>query len=292
MPVNGSRPEQRRSFDYSEVPPDLLPRADLAPSGAVASQTADASRPPSGRLNRGHVRHGSDGNYLASQAAARGQPAQQQPNASEVGPPRSSGAARIDALRNEYRLRVSIPGLNPDALNAILNDIEEECWPLEPHPLVLAAAEAMASDTPSAPHIDPAIVHEQRQTHQHHVALFREYLRVRLESALLLQRKYELTQQLQQQEQQQRQRQHTPSGSALTDAPRPGNEAPASLQIGALLSMSPAARRQQLGEQYGMHVISKPTVRSFGEQQCSKSNETDTRTVVLVSLLICRTPAQ
>ena len=120
MPVNVTRPEQRRSFDYSDVPPDLLPPAE---SGADA---ADTSRPPTGRLNRGHVRHGSDGNYLASQAAARGQPAalgdQQAPSASEVGLPRSS-AARIDALRNEYRLRVNIPGLNPDALNAILNDI-------------------------------------------------------------------------------------------------------------------------------------------------------------------------
>ena len=240
---------------------------DLLPPAASGTEVADASHPPSGRLNRGHARTGSDGNYLASQAATRAQPTfgdQQPPNASEVGLPRSS-AARIDALRNEYRLRVNIPGLNPDALNAILNDIEEECWPLEPHPLVLAAAEAMASDSPSVPHIDPAIVHEQRQTHQRHVALFREYLRVRLESALLLQRKYELTQQLQQQQQ----RQHTPSGSALADAPRPGNEAPASLQIGALLSMSPAARRQQLGAQYGMHVISNPTVCSFGEQQCS-----------------------
>ena len=124
----------------------------------------------------------------------------------------------------------------------------------------------MAADTPSAPHIDPAIIHEQRQTHQRHVALFREYLRVRLESALLLQRKYELTQQLQQQQQQQRQRTPSGSGVALAEAPRAGHEAPVSLQIGALLAMNPAARRQELGAQYGMHHL-ETLVCSFEEQQ-------------------------
>lgn len=261
-PIN-SRPEQRRSFDYSDVPPDLLP--PLAPL-VVAPET---DRPSSGRLR--HRRTGSDGNYLTPEQllASRVQNQNQNQNAfgvghhqqaggADVGLPRSN-AGRLESLRDEYRLRMNIPGLNPEALNAILNDIEEECWPLEPHPLVQAAVEAMGSDTPTATaphphiHIDPSIIDEQMQTHQRHVALFRQYLRVRLESALLLQRKYELTQQLLQQQQ----RQRTPSGSALVEPPRVlgSGEAPSSLQMGALLAMSPTERRRNLVEQYSTYSI-------------------------------------